>query len=153
MSQDSQTKRKVGRPSKYKPEYCQALIEHCKVGKTFRSFCTKIGITPDTLYGWVRKYSEFSDAKKIAHEHAIDYHWSKLDRSSSDRDYNPTPIIYALKCLGQADDKELRELQKRKLELEIKRLEQLEGDSDTLKEIPAEALRKANEILRPHLAG
>ena len=99
----------------------------------------------------MRKHSDFSDAKTIAHQFAIDYHWVKLDRSASDRDYNPTPIIYALKCLGQADDKELRELQKRKLELEIKRLEEGDGTANPFEDLPPDVLRKVREIVGPHL--
>lgn len=59
-------KQKTGRPSSYKPEYCQLLIQHMKGGLSFESFAGKIGKSRETLYEWEGVYSEFSDAKKEA---------------------------------------------------------------------------------------
>lgn len=59
-------KRKVGRPSNYKPEYCQMLIDHREKGYTFESFAAVINVNQDTLYNWVKLFPEFSDAKKQA---------------------------------------------------------------------------------------
>lgn len=71
--------RPIGRPTKYKPEYCQAIIDffdiptHDTDGKPntppyiFR-FCLSIGISKDCLHEWVSKYPEFSDAYRIAKE-------------------------------------------------------------------------------------
>lgn len=53
-----------GRPSSYKPEYCQTLIEHMASGLSFESFAGKIGVDRDTLYEWTKVHPEFSDAKK-----------------------------------------------------------------------------------------
>ena len=60
---------KVGRPTKYKPEYCDELIEF--MGDylspcSFDSFAGKIGINQDTLYEWAKVHKEFSEAKKLA---------------------------------------------------------------------------------------
>jgi len=68
---------KVGRPTVYKPEYCQMLIEHGKQGFTFRSFCSEIGIHWDTGYAWIKKYPEFSDAKKLCTSHSY-AKWEKI---------------------------------------------------------------------------
>lgn len=56
----------VGRPVKYKPEYCEMLIEHRKQGFSFESFAATISVHRDTLYEWVKVYPDFSDAKKRA---------------------------------------------------------------------------------------
>lgn len=44
------------------------LIDHMSQGLSFDSFAGLIGVNKDTLYEWLKheKYSEFSDAKKIA---------------------------------------------------------------------------------------
>jgi len=72
-------KKPVGRPTKYKPEYCQAIIDYFNIpthnidGKPntppyiFR-FCLSIGISKECLHDWVAKYPEFSDAYRIAKE-------------------------------------------------------------------------------------
>lgn len=72
-------KKKVGRPTKYKPEYCDLIIEffseqpeskmtergHISVtGKlpTFESFATKLQVSVDTLHEWRTVHTDFSEA-------------------------------------------------------------------------------------------
>lgn len=57
-------KSKGGRPTKYKEEYCEMLIDHLASGKPFRSFGRKIGVSVETIYEWTRKHPEFLDALK-----------------------------------------------------------------------------------------
>lgn len=59
-------KETLGRPSKYKPEYCQGLIDHMGAGLSFESFAAVIRVHRDTLFEWDKVHPEFSDAKKIA---------------------------------------------------------------------------------------
>lgn len=79
----------VGAPTKYRPEYCQGIIDYfensgkpliktfCyegqliqkKIGKLpsfFEGFAKKVGVHRDTLHEWCDAYPEFSDAYKIA---------------------------------------------------------------------------------------
>lgn len=55
---------KLGRPSLYKEEYCQMLIDHMKEGLSFESFAAVIDTHRDTLYEWANVHSAFSDAKR-----------------------------------------------------------------------------------------
>lgn len=71
----------VGRPSKYKREYCEMLIEHLDSGLSFESFAGLISVNRDTLYEWTRKHVEFSDAKKIGVEKGVLF-WEKVARSA-----------------------------------------------------------------------
>lgn len=57
-----------GRPSKYKPEFCDKLFAHMATGLPYETFAAEIGVGRDTLYGWEKKFKEFSDAKKRARE-------------------------------------------------------------------------------------
>lgn len=59
-----QEKNPIGRPSKYKPEYCQELIEHMRQGFSFESFAGLTMVNVDTLYEWTKVHQDFSDAKK-----------------------------------------------------------------------------------------
>ena len=54
-----------GRPSKYKPEYCEALIQHMENGNSFWSFAANVNTCFDTLSEWCRAHPEFSEAKSI----------------------------------------------------------------------------------------
>ena len=58
--------RPVGRPSKYRPEYCEMLVQHMSMGMTFTSFAghPEIRVCRDTLYEWEKVHPEFSDARK-----------------------------------------------------------------------------------------
>lgn len=59
---------KVGRPTKYKKEYCELLIEHMTKGLSFESFGGVIGTHKKCLYDWAEKYPEFSYAKELGTE-------------------------------------------------------------------------------------
>lgn len=58
-------KRGPGQPTKYKPEYCQKLIDHMAKGLSFESFAAECEVHFDSLYEWVKKNPEFSEAKKV----------------------------------------------------------------------------------------
>lgn len=59
-----------GRPSKYNPEYCQQVIDHCSAGKSLKSFACSIDVHMDTLLEWKSKYPEFSVAYETAKQKA-----------------------------------------------------------------------------------
>lgn len=56
--------KKVGRPTDYKKEYCELLIEHMAAGFSFESFAGKVGASKQTIYDWMTKNVEFLDARK-----------------------------------------------------------------------------------------
>ena len=64
-------KNKGGRPTKYRPEFCQKADEYLKtVGKEqmhlpkIESFALFLDVNKDTLYEWAKKYPKFSDTLK-----------------------------------------------------------------------------------------
>lgn len=60
------TKNLGGRPTDYKPEYCEKLIEHMTEGLSFEAFGGVVGVCKQTLYSWTDKYPAFLDAKQRA---------------------------------------------------------------------------------------
>jgi len=54
----------MGRPTKYKPEMCQQLIDAMEEGLSKEAASAAIGISKDTLYRWAESKPEFSDAIK-----------------------------------------------------------------------------------------
>jgi hypothetical protein len=60
----------VGRPSDYKPEYCQALIDHMAKVHSFESFAATIGTCRKTIYNWCNEHPDFLHARKIGREMA-----------------------------------------------------------------------------------
>jgi hypothetical protein len=57
-----------GRPTTYKPEYCNQLIEHRRGGHSLESFASTIGVGRQSIYDWSKKHPEFSYAIKVAKE-------------------------------------------------------------------------------------
>jgi hypothetical protein len=70
---------KVGRPTKYKEEYCNKLIEHMAEGYSFDSFAGIVEVHIDTLYEWAKVHKEFSDAKHIGTAKSMAW-WEKIGR-------------------------------------------------------------------------
>lgn len=68
---------KTGRPTLYREEYCEQVIEHMAQGYSFESFAAVIGTHRDTLYEWCDKHEEFSDARKNA-QMVSQYFWEKI---------------------------------------------------------------------------
>ena len=57
-----------GQPTKYRPKYCEMLIEHMKTGLSFESFAGVISVCKDTIYEWAKPTVQpaFSEAKRKA---------------------------------------------------------------------------------------
>ncbi len=56
-----------GRPSKYKEEYCQELIEMMSRGMLDVQIYAHWDISKDTFYSWKREHKEFLSAYSIGH--------------------------------------------------------------------------------------
>lgn len=59
-------KPKVGRPSSYRPEYCQLVIEHMKGGMSIASFAAAVGVSRETIWKWGKEHPEFRNACEVA---------------------------------------------------------------------------------------
>lgn len=59
-------KKAVGRPTDYRPEYCDKVIEWGKLGKSKTWMAAEIGISKQTLYDWEKAHPEFLDATTCA---------------------------------------------------------------------------------------
>lgn len=54
----------VGRPTKYKPEYCEQVKKLALLGLTDVEMSEFFEICEDTLYDWKKGYPEFSEASR-----------------------------------------------------------------------------------------
>jgi hypothetical protein len=62
-----------GRPSKYKPEYCEQIVEFCEKGASLTAFAASISVAKDTLVEWGIQHKEFSVAMRKAKTKAEAY--------------------------------------------------------------------------------
>lgn len=66
-----------GRPTEYKPEYCEVAIEALKKGFSKEAVAGHIGICKDTLYKWIKRHKDFADAIAQGVELSR-IHWEKI---------------------------------------------------------------------------
>jgi len=73
-------KSNAGRPTLYKPEYCERLISHMKKGYPFSTFCLETDqvVSPDVLYFWLDDHEEFLQAKKVGEQAGLKFHLDML---------------------------------------------------------------------------
>lgn len=63
----------VGRPTSYRPEYCEKVIELGKLGKSLAQFASNFNVARSTIDQWAEDYPEFSEALNKAKAHAQDW--------------------------------------------------------------------------------
>jgi hypothetical protein len=59
----------LGRPTSYKPEYCDMIIKHMRTGKSLASFAMSIDVNRDSLQEWGKVHPNFSVAMKKAKDY------------------------------------------------------------------------------------
>lgn len=106
----TEKKRPVGRPTKYRPEYCDMLIEHMAEGASMTSFAAEIGVSRETISEWGRVHPEFSVAIKNGKAKCAAW-WERLGRQGAQGgDVNPTLVIFGLKNMASDDWRDKQEL-------------------------------------------
>jgi hypothetical protein len=89
----------AGRPTKYKAEFCNLVIELMKDGASKAECCVDMGITPQTFIEWAKDKEEFSEAVKQG-ELASKAWWEKKGRSATfggEEGFNATSFIFNMK--------------------------------------------------------
>lgn len=96
MSEETE-KRKAGQPTKYKPEYCQKVIDYGLNGDTMVSLASELRVTKSTIYEWASVHKEFSDALHICKLNSEAY-WLNLakTRAKGESQGSDTIIKYIL---------------------------------------------------------
>ena len=59
-------KTKLGRPTSYKPEFCEQAAFLCGLGAIDTDLSVFFKVTSDTIYAWKRQHPEFSESLKAA---------------------------------------------------------------------------------------
>ena len=99
----------VGRPSKYKPEFCEKVIEWGKEGASKAEIACNLCIHKDTLYEWDKQFPEFSDALKMAVQYS-QVSWEKIGKaavSGTIPNFNATTWIFNMKNRFSEDYKDV----------------------------------------------
>ena len=88
-----------GPPSQYRPEYCQRIIDYMGKGHTLTAFAGSIDVDKQTVYRWISKYPEFSEAADRAKAKQVCPWEEKL--ITADKGGEVAAAIFALKNAAQ----------------------------------------------------
>lgn len=105
MSDDAPKK---GRPSAYRPEFCETAVAFLSQGYSTTALAGEIGVGRATIYRWADEHSEFQDALKAGQAMGVRVWEDRLARVA-EKGGGPgtaTAIIFALKNRGQDDWRE-----------------------------------------------
>jgi transposase-like protein len=69
-----------GRPTVYKPEYDDLIVQRANEGACFAEFAAEIGVSRQTLHNWKKAHPSFLDAYTRA-EQVGEAHWAKRLRT------------------------------------------------------------------------
>lgn len=87
----------TGRPSLYKPAYCEELIQFLAEGYSITAFAGEIGVGRRTVFDWLEKHKEFAEAYEIAKPKAV-LHWERAFKEfATSGKGNAAAFIFALK--------------------------------------------------------
>jgi hypothetical protein len=93
----------VGRPTKYDPAYCEAVVVHMAEGASLTSFAAEIDVCRDTITEWANVHEEFSAAVKKGKAKCAAW-WEATNRNLAKTGTgNATACIFGLKNMA-ADD-------------------------------------------------
>lgn len=109
----SEKKTKRGRPTKYKPDYCDAIIEHMKDGASMASFAASIGVCRATLNVWAGEHPDFLEAIKRGKAACASW-WEERLRtiaSAGGTSAQATASIFGLKNMAADDWRDNKQLE------------------------------------------
>jgi transposase-like protein len=97
--------RPKGPPTKYKPAYCDEVIEFLAKGHSVAAFAGHISVNRDTVYEWAEQHPEFKAAKDIGINAATKWWEDRLIDSALNGKAggNVTAIIFGLKNRAHKD--------------------------------------------------
>lgn len=71
------TPKKIGRPTKYKTEFCDEVVKLGREGKSVEQISSALGYHYKTLLGWAETHAEFLEAMELAKQYEMAY-WEEL---------------------------------------------------------------------------
>lgn len=91
----------VGRPSKYKKEYCDKLVERMAMGFSFESFAAQCDTCVDTIKEWANVHPDFSAAKRTGNAKRLEFNEDILQKLiSGELTGSTTAQIFRMKNMG-----------------------------------------------------
>ena len=94
--------RSVGRPSSYRADFCQRVIELMAQGRSLDGCASLLGVHPDSLYEWQKVHPEFSEAVRAGRAAATAFWEGRLLDVAQGGSGNAQAIQWALRNRSRA---------------------------------------------------
>lgn len=105
------TSKPVGRPTKYRKEYCEAVVEHMSDGASLTSFAASIDVCRATINVWADEHPEFLEAVKAGKAKCAAW-WERTARTNAvEGTGNATLCIFGLKNMSEDDWRDRKEVE------------------------------------------
>ena len=88
MGKEVKQKRPVGRPSKYKPEYCERIIELGKQGYSHAELAADLEVDKHSMYRWAEQHEDFRTALHAAKTYEQAWFEREARSNMKNRDFN-----------------------------------------------------------------
>lgn len=88
MTEQKPAKRPVGRPTKYKPEYCEKIVELGKEGKSIAQMASFFDVDKASIYRWAEEEEDFRTALARAKAHSQNWWEEAAQNNLATRDFN-----------------------------------------------------------------
>lgn len=89
----------AGRPTKYKPEYCDFIYEKMKIGASKTQVAAMLKVDRTSFDNWVETYPEFAEAMALAEQAALAYYETQLDLLTQNPDLKSVAPLKVLEFL------------------------------------------------------
>ncbi len=111
-----------GRPTLYRPEYCELVQTEMAKGYSLGGFAGSLGVSRQTITQWMQDYPEFSGAVSAAKTARLrQWETAAMKSAFTTEGGSPTTIIFGLKNAGSDDWVEKSEV-KQTIEHDLTRL-------------------------------
>ena len=91
-----------GRPTKFRPEVCERVVELMAEGRSLDGCAALLGVHPDSLYEWQRVHPEFSGAVRAGRAAATTFWEGRLLDIAKGGSGNAQAIQWALRNRSRA---------------------------------------------------
>lgn len=151
MTKEKEETNTVGRPSKYKPEMCDKVIELMTDGASKYEVCAELEICFDTISEWCNPEGEyfkrdFSDSVKKGLDLSRAW-WEKQGRTNlKDKDFSYTGWYMNMKNRFGWADKQVVENNNNNLNTDTKDLKLTDEDKEKFSNIIISSLKKGETI-------
>jgi hypothetical protein len=99
-------KNPVGRPSGYKPEYCEQIVAKMTEGLSLMAACGELDLVKSTVHNWSKDHPELLDAIALGHSKRSAF----LERAGIKAESGPA-VTYITKALPNCNPDAFRERQ------------------------------------------